>query len=126
MTDLERDKQLSDKLERDTLQSNEVKRLTKLFADIPENKKKLCTKLIQNAAFMSVTMEELQETINLNGVTEKYQNGANQSGIKKSAEIEIYNNFIKQYTVIIRQLTELLSKSDNGDPDDGFAELMKK
>ncbi len=31
---------------------------------------------------MAVTLEDLQEDINQNGVTEQYQNGANQFGVK--------------------------------------------
>ena len=113
-------------LTKDTKIKQEFERLINIFKDIGEDRKKLCTKLIQNAAFMSVTMDELQVSINKNGVVEKYQNGENQSGVKKSSEVDIYNNFIKQYTVIIRQLNDLLQKGENVDPDDGFNRLLKQ
>ena len=105
---------------KDELILKEVTRLTSVFKDIDKGKMKLCSKLIQNAAFMSVTLEELQGIINSKGVTEKYQNGENQSGVKKSSEVDIYNNFIKQYTVIIRQLNDLLPEKQPIEKDDEF------
>ena len=39
----------------------ESNRIKKIFKDLDENKKKLVTPLIDKAAFMSVTLDELQE-----------------------------------------------------------------
>ena len=50
---------------------------------------------------MKVTLEDLQEAINENGVTEEYQNGANQRGIKQSATLQSYNALIKNYASVI-------------------------
>ena len=57
---------------------------------------------------MRVTLEDLQEAINENGVTEEYQNGANQRGIKQSATLQSYNALIKNYASVIRTLSQLL------------------
>lgn len=86
----------------------EIKRLNKIFADIQQNKKDTVSGLIENAAFMKVQMAIMQERINEDGVTIKYQNGENQWGYKKSPDVETYNSFIKQYTTIIKQLVDLL------------------
>lgn len=64
--------------------------------------------LLQNAAFMKVTLEDLQEVINANGVTEEYQNGANQKGVKQSAALQSYNSLIKNYGNVIKMLSNLL------------------
>ena len=45
----------------------EKTKLEGIFKDIPESKKKLCAKLIENAAFMAVTLEDLQEIVNQEG-----------------------------------------------------------
>ena len=42
---------------------------------------------MNSAAFMAVSMMELEHIINLKGYTEEYQNGANQRGIKKCSEV---------------------------------------
>ena len=41
----------------------EIKRLTKIFSNIDKDKKDLCEQLVQNAAFMAVSLRELQEQI---------------------------------------------------------------
>ena len=42
------------------------------------------------------------------GFVEEYQNGANQFGVKKCSEVEIYNTMIKNYSSIVKQLVDLL------------------
>jgi hypothetical protein len=102
--------------------TKEVKRLEKLLKDIDVNTKKSVHSLIENAAFMSITLEDLQTTINQEGAVSEYQNGENQWGIKKSPEVEIYNTMIKNHMSIIKQLTELMPpsapKTDKQEPDE--------
>lgn len=86
----------------------ELSKLKKIFKDIEPNKEKIVEKLISNAAFMAASLEELQDIINEKGYTEEYHNGANQSGVKKCSEVEIYNTMIKNYSSIIKQLVDLL------------------
>lgn len=83
-------------------------KLTKLFENVPENKKTLIAPLIENAAFMRVTLDELQSTINANGCSEEYQNGANQYGRKSSADLQAYNSTMKMYASVIDKLDKML------------------
>lgn len=96
----------------------EYRRLLKLYKDAPEKQLNLAKKLLVRAAFMAITLDELEKKIEENGVTEPYQNGANQKGVKKSAEVEVYNTMSKNYAAIMRQLSELLPKEKGG--GDGF------
>ena len=66
---------------------------------------------MNSAAFMAVSMMELEHIINLKGYTEEYQNGANQKGIKKCSEVEIYNNLAKNYLSYVKQLDDMLQKA---------------
>ena len=86
----------------------EFNRLKRIFKDIGKDRKDTMQTLISNAAFMTITLEDLQEQINQNGVLSEYKNGENQWGTKKSPEVEIYNTMIKNQTAIIRQLVDLL------------------
>ena len=88
--------------------SKELNKLKKIFKDIEPSKQKTVEKLISNAAFMAESLDELQEIIREKGFTEEYQNGANQFGVKKCSEVEIYNTMIKNYTSVIKQLVDLL------------------
>ena len=88
--------------------SKELKKLEKIFKDIEPSKRQTVEKLIENAAFMAESLAELQEIIREKGFVEEYHNGANQSGVKKCSEVEIYNTMIKNYSSIIKQLVDLL------------------
>lgn len=83
-------------------------KIKKQFKNIDASKKDLITELIYNAAFMSVKLEDLIEHINENGIKESYKNGENQFGYKESVEMKTYNTIVKNYTNIIKQLTDLV------------------
>lgn len=102
----------------------EISRLNTLLRNLDAKKKKAVSSLIKNAAFMAVTLEDLQKEINLNGVTETYQNGANQSGVKKSSAVEVYNTMIKNHVAVMKQLTDLLPKEAPKLEDDGFESFV--
>lgn len=86
----------------------ETEKLQKIFSKVEKNKRNVVDRLIENAAFMAEELQKLQEYIKEYGCTEEYQNGANQSGKKKSSEAEVYNTMIKNYSSVIKQLLELL------------------
>lgn len=87
---------------------SEKSRLKKIFKELDENKKNLVTPLIEKAAFMSVELDDLQETIEQDGWTSEYKNGENQYGTKKSPEAETYIALSKNYAAVIKQLTDLV------------------
>ena len=96
----------------------ETQRLKKLFKDLPENKHKMAEKLIENASFMSITLDELKEDIKLYGVKETYVNGKDQYGFKESIESKTYNTMVKNYMSIIKQLNDMLPEQKKIDEDD--------
>jgi hypothetical protein len=110
----------------------EIGRLNKLFKDMDLKTRKAVHSLIENAAFMAISLEDLQAEINREGYTEKYQNGENQSGIKKSSKVEVYNAMVKNHMGVMKQLTDLLSKPEPGksgggkNDGDGFDGFVKK
>lgn len=106
------DIQISETIDKDALIKKEVAKLTNIFKNLSTGTKNSITNLINEAAFMSVSLSELRKIINEKGYTEIYQNGENQKGVKKSAEVDIYNSLIKHYMAIMKQLLELLPKSE--------------
>ena len=61
----------------------EIARLKRVVKDLDKNKLQTVESLIKNAAFMAVSLEELQEIINAEGYVVEYQNGENQKGTKQ-------------------------------------------
>ena len=104
----------------------EKTKLNGIYSKLEAKTKKSVSYLVDEAAFMAASLYELREIINRKGYTEEYQNGASQSGVKKCSEVEIYNQLIKNYMSIIKQLTDLLPKGDMTKPpkDDGFDDFV--
>ena len=101
----------------------ETQKLKKLFKDLPDNKKKMAEKLIENASFMSITLDELKEDIKLYGVKETYVNGKDQFGFKESIESKTYNTMVKNYMNIIKQLNDMLPEEKKINEDDEFEQF---
>lgn len=104
----------------------EITKLNRLFKDMDAKTKKVVQSVIENSAFMAVTLRELQDHMNKHGLISEYQNGDNQWGTKKSPEVEIYNTMIKNFISTMKSLTDLLpsplAKKMN---DDGFDDFVK-
>ncbi len=112
-------------LEKDKKIKKEILKFKRIFKDLDDNSKKITENLINKASFMSVSLDELQDIINQKGYTEEYQNGANQSGIKKCSELEIYNTMVKNFTSVINQMYSMLPSSKTSEVQKAGEELAK-
>ena len=102
----------------------EFERINAYFEKAPKSKKEVLLHLIQNASFMKVTLEELQDLIVKEGVIDEYQNGANQHGTKQSATLQSYNALVKNYASVMKALCSLLPKDEPLSPKlDAFLNL---
>lgn len=86
----------------------ELRRLKKIYANLPKNKTEIVFPLLENLAFMKITLEELQKSINENGCCDVYKNGKDQFGQKASAELQAYNSLIKNFNTVSDRLEKLL------------------
>ena len=121
LSEAEKSSQRKEKLKRIKAEQN---RLTKLFKTIDSAMIKTVKSLIENAAFMAVTLADLQAEINFSGCISTYKNGENQWGTKKSPEVEVYNTMIKNHMTVMKQLTDLLPKSAPKEEDDGYEDFI--
>jgi hypothetical protein len=111
-------------LEKDKLVQKELNKIKRTFKDLDEDVKKLNQKLLYNAAWLAVSLDELMETMDREGVVIEYQNGANQWGTKKSPESELYTSWSKQYSQIMKQLSDLLPKGGNNNKGDELLQFI--
>lgn len=99
----------------------ELEKLVELFSPLPANERMFIQPLLENAAFMRATLDELQIKIRLEGATDEYQNGANQCGVKISASIQAYNQLMKTYhTLMDKLLAKLPHEERKADELDEF------
>ena len=103
--------------------NREKKRLQELFKDLDPNKLKTCQALIDRAAFITISLQDLEEQLNETGWVEEYQNGENQSGRKKAAAADVHISLTKNLNAIIKQLLDLVPPAQRGGR---LEELMKQ
>lgn len=92
--------------------AKEESKIKELFKDLPKENKKLCEGLIQNTAFMTITLRELQEDIKENGAVITTTGGNGFEVVKDNPAIKTYNTMIARYTAAIKQLAEMLPDSE--------------
>ncbi len=97
----------SQELSKDQKIKREITRLKSVFKELDKNKLRTVESLIRNAAFMAVSLEELQAIINAEGYVVEYQNGENQHGTKQSDAVKTHIAMTKNHASIVKQLTDL-------------------
>jgi exonuclease V gamma subunit len=88
---------------------DEYARLMSLYKAAPKEKLALARKLISRAAFLAVTIDDLEDDIAMNGYEQEYQNGEFQYGKKKSAAAELHVTYTKNLLAVMKQLDDMLS-----------------
>jgi hypothetical protein len=91
----------------------EQMRLRKIFSSLDENKKKIVEPLIQNVAFMAVTMADLQTSINANGVALDFVDRKGNESQKQSVEASTYINMQKNYLLAVKYLLAMCPAAKN-------------
>lgn len=105
---------------------NEEKRLSKIFAGIDAKKRAVIRGLIQRAAFMRVSLAEMEIDLNENGFTELFSQGEQEPYERRRPTADLYNSMNTGYQKIIKQMVDLLPKCE-GHKDaenDGFDDFV--
>lgn len=106
-------------LEKDRRVKEEKERLRAILEDldIDSQRMDIAKSLIANAAFMAITLQDLQDKINADGVVSEYQNGENQWGTKQSPEASTYISLVNRHNAVMKQLLDLLPKEEVTNPE---------
>jgi hypothetical protein len=111
------------KKEQDKLISEEIERLNDICKDLSEEKRSAAKELIERIAFMTVTLEILEDIIKTKGPTYLFKQGAQQMMIENPAQ-KSYNAMINRYTTAYDKLFNLLPKEVQSEESDGFDEFV--
>ncbi len=104
----------------------ELTRLRKSFKPLPEDKRRLAEGLMQEAAFMRVTLEETREIIDREGVIELFEQGK-QRFLREHPATKVYASLVNRYSAVVKQLVDLLPDPKQGrDVTDELMEFVKK
>ena len=85
----------------------ELTRLRKVFADMPEDRKRITDGLLHEAAFMRATLEETREVIDREGILEHFEQGS-QRFMREHPATKVYAALVNRYTAVIKQLLDQL------------------
>ena len=104
---------------------NEIDRLSRNYAGINGKKRAVIRGLIQRAAFMRISLNELENDLNANGFTELFSQGNQEPYTRQRPEANLYSTMNANYQKIIKQLTDLLPKEEDAPKkDDGFEDFV--
>lgn len=95
----------------------ERERLNALFADLDANQLQAAAGLISSAAFLAVSLEDLEAEINANGYIDSYTNGASQAGEKISAAVQAYTALNAKYQSTIQKLLKIVPPAPKPKPE---------
>lgn len=109
---------------RKRLVKNEVRRLNDCFREIPSEKRRLVKATIEDAAFLTVTMQELREKIAREGTEIEYKNGENQYGTKQSPAVATYNQMSQKLAAAMKILLECQPKTEQQEKDDKMDDFI--
>lgn len=105
----------------------EKKRLKKLFVGTDKNTLSAAMGLIDRAAYLRISLQEYEEDINQNGVTEKFtQSTKTEPYDKERPIVKIYTNLGKNYQSTIALLNRMLPKGKliESEDDDGLDDFI--
>jgi hypothetical protein len=94
-------------IEKEKIIKRERNKLRKIFRDLDANKFKTIESLIDTAAFIKLSLFDLEATINAAGFFEEYEHGGGQKGQKQSEAVRTHIAMVKNYTAIVRTLADL-------------------
>lgn len=102
----------------------EVMRLRRICSKVDRKRKAAVEGLIQRAAFMRVSLTQLEEDLLENGFTELFSQGDQDPYERRRPTADFYNSMNTSYQKIVKQITDLLPKEDpkpgKGDGFDSF------
>ena len=101
----------------------ERRRLKALFKDLEPNKLKTCQAIIDRVAFITISLQDLEEELNVSGWVEPYKNGENQRGLKKAAAADAHISLTKNLNALMKQLLELVPPAQTASK---LTELMNR
>ncbi len=96
-----------------------------ILEKIPDDKKVIGRKLIEELSFMEKTLASLKRQIEENGELEHFQQGK-QDFLRESPALKGYNTTVQRYSVMYRQLTDLMGKTQEAEKSNAVYDFLKE
>ena len=96
-----------------------------ILEKIPDDKNVIGKKLIEELSFMEKTLASLKRQIEENGELEHFQQGK-QDFLRESPALKGYNTTVQRYSVMYRQLTDLMGKTQEAEKSNAVYDFLKE
>lgn len=116
---------ISEQLKREKNIKQEINRIKKLYKDFPKDKTKALEGLINESAFMKVSLEETRVDLIKNGFTELFEQGE-QCFKRERPEFKIYTSLMQRYPTTMKLLIDLLPAEVKKEETDVLMDFIKK
>lgn len=114
-----------EQLEKEKKIKQEVGRLKKNYKDLEKEKVKILDGLVNEAAFLKISLEETREILTKEGLTEIFKQGK-QEFERERLQVKIYLNFMKLYSSVMKQLIDIIPNNVKQEEEDELIAFMKK
>lgn len=101
-------------LQDDKERLKDLRKLKKILGLVPADRKAIAEKLIEEIKFMAKTLAVLRADIDENGAVAIFKQGK-QEFMRESPSLKAYNVMIQRYSLLYKQLTDLLPKPEPSD-----------
>lgn len=117
MTELDKDKRIR----------RELNKFKKFIKDLELNEKNMAMNMVSELAFMKVTLEDLKEEVNVNGVVTEMPQG-DYSITRENPALKSYNTMIQRYNATLKQLDEFIKTilGNKGQDVDMLGQFLQK
>lgn len=113
-------------LTKDDRMKKEILRIKKLLRELPEDRLKIVDGMIKRAAFMQVTLEDLEEDIKAFGTVENFTQTRDIEYDRERPAVRIYNTLVKNYANAMKQIVDMLPQQDASKKKDQLLEFLKR
>ena len=96
-----------------------------ILKKIPEDKRYIGEKLVVELTFIEQTLTRLKAQIRDTGEVEHFQQGK-QDFLRESPALKAYNTTVQRYSVMYRQLTDLMGKSAEAEKSNAVYDFLKE
>lgn len=117
-------------------QELEAKRLWMQFSEATPEERSILQGLVERAAFLRISLEDMEEDIRLNGFTEMFQQTPNAAAYERDRPIaKKYTELLRHYDETVKKIHAMIKKRGSGTPSgqtaggyklEGFAQARPK
>lgn len=101
------------------------RQFNKILKLVPEDKQPIATSLIKELTFMAITLDDLKEQVQEGGTVELFKQGS-QEFLRESPALKGYNTTVQRYSLLYKQLTDLLPKTSQDSKENALYEFIKQ